>query len=105
MMITWAINGKRPIDQKTGELRSGWSISIEKNTAEKSQQTNTAVFQSQLQTSSVISNTKINTAETTKITHSTEITEISLPTSSTGRQGIQKPLKAPTKSNWSNSVK
>ena len=104
MMITRAITGKRPIDQKTGKLRSSWSIGTEKNTAEKSQQTNTAVFQSQLPTSSVISNTKINTAETTKTTPSTEITEISLPTSSTGRQGILKPLKAPIKTNWSISV-
>ena len=72
---------------------------LKKNTAEKSQQTNTAVFQSQTQTSSVISNTKINNAETTKSTPSIEITEISLPTSSTGKQGIHKPLKAPTKTN------
>ena len=54
----------------------------EKNIAQELQQNIAAVFQSQTQTTSVISNRNINT-ETTERTPPSEFTEISLPTSST----------------------
>ena len=69
----------------------------------KSKQTGNAGSQSQIRTTSALSNPKISNTETTENVHTFNVTRISLPFSSTLIPGIKTPLQVLTKTVQSNS--
>ena len=103
-MIPRAITATRPIYENVGELRSIQSMITEANIAKKSNQNNSAAFQSQTQPNYVSLDPNINNAECTESLTATEVTGISIPTSSTLISGFAKLLQDPTKTIRSNCV-
>ena len=99
-MITRSISANRPSDHNNNEKHLNQSFITEFNIARKSEKI-TVVFQSQTETTSVISNQNINT-ENTERTLPTEVFEISLPSRSL-TQGNTEPLQVPEKMFGSNS--
>ena len=93
MLTTRAITANRRNDHDFGETRSGQSLIFGKTTAQDSQQIIIAGFQSQTRTTPITTNPKINITGTTESTPPTEVTEISIATSSFVKPGNILPLQ------------
>ena len=89
-IFTQAIPANRPTDHDLVEIRSNQSMVKVKTTVKQSKQNFTTV--SQIETTSVISNPKITKSENTEKIPSTDVSEISPPTSFTLTPSNIRPL-------------
>ena len=85
------------------EIRSLPSTFTEKTIAQKSNQNTSTDFQPQTQSISITISRNISNTESTESISPTEVTGISIPTSSALIPGITTPLQVPTKTIRSNS--
>ena len=102
-MITQRVTGKRSIVHKNDTIRSAYSAMTKKFSARRSQQSSSAGFEPQTQIIFVILYPNSIKTGIAKSISPTELTRISIPTSSTLTAGITKPLQVPTKTFRSNS--